>query len=68
MLRAFLAATIAFQCEHHLVNRGRADAEIFLHVCFGWGPAVQPGVESQIPPQFGREGGACACLEHAGAP
>jgi hypothetical protein len=34
-----------FEGQHHLVNRGRADAEAFLHVGFGRRPAVQPHVQ-----------------------
>jgi hypothetical protein len=30
----------AFERQHHLVDRGRADAEELLHVGFGWRPAV----------------------------
>jgi hypothetical protein len=30
----------AFEGQHHLVNRRRADAKILLHVGFGRGPAV----------------------------
>ena len=59
----------AFEGQHHLVNRRRADAEIFLHVGFGRGPAMQPGIEvdkSQILPLRGREG---FCQRtHAGHP
>lgn len=51
------------------MNRRRADAEIFLHVGFGRGPAMQPGIEvdkSQILPLRGREG---FCRRtHAGHP
>lgn len=48
----------AFPRQHHLVNRRRADAEIFLHVGLDRGPAMQPGIEvdkSQILPLRGRE-------------
>ena len=59
----------SFQRQHHLVNRRRADAEIFLHVGFGRGPAVQPRIEvdkGQILPLLGREG---FCRRtHAGHP
>ena len=26
---------VAFECEHHLVNRGWADLEVTLHIDFG---------------------------------
>lgn len=54
-----LDETGAFERQHHLVNRRRADAEIFLRVGFGGRPAVQPGIEvgkSEILPLLGREG------------
>src|SRR5947209_587015 len=47
------------QHQHHLVNRRRADAKIFLHVGFGRRPAVQARVEvnkRQILALLGREG------------
>jgi len=58
-----------FEREHHLVNRGWADAEVFLHVGFGRRPAVQAHVEMdkrQILALFGRKafGGAT----HSGHP
>jgi len=28
--------TVAFEAEDHLMNRRRADAEVALHVGFGW--------------------------------
>ena len=63
MLRGVLGCRLMrpcpFQRQHHLVNRRRADAEIFLHVGFGRGPAVQPRIEmdkGQILPLLGREG------------
>ena len=49
----------SLQRQHHLVNRRRVDAKIFLYVGFGRGPAMQPGVEvdkRQILPLLGREG------------
>jgi hypothetical protein len=49
----------AFQRQHNLVNRSRADPEILPHVGFGRGPAMQPGVEvdkGQMLPLRGREG------------
>lgn len=36
---------VAFERQHHLVNGGRADAKILLHVGFGRGPAMQERVE-----------------------
>jgi hypothetical protein len=48
-----------FQRQHHLVNRRRADAEIFLDVGFGRRSAVQPHKEvdiGQILRLLGREG------------
>ena len=58
-----------FQRQHHLVNRRRADAEIFLDVGFRRGSAVQAGIEvdkGQILPLPGREG---FCRRtHAGHP
>ena len=48
----------AFERQHHLVNRRRADAKKFLHVCFGRRLAVQTRVEvdkRQILTLFGRE-------------
>ena len=36
--------TRPFERQHHLVNRGRADAEVFLHVGFSRRPTVQAGV------------------------
>jgi hypothetical protein len=50
--------TRAFEGQHHLVNRGWADAEVLLHVGFGRRPAVQAGVEvdkGQILALLGRE-------------
>jgi transposase len=58
-----------FEGQHHLVNRGWADAEVFLHVGFGWRPAVQARVQvnkGQILALLGREGFSCAT--HAGHP
>ncbi|MGY3573031.1 transposase [Bradyrhizobium sp. USDA 4504] len=49
----------AFERQHHLVNGGRADAKILLHVGFGRWPAMQARVEvdkRQILPLLGREG------------
>ena len=37
-----------FEGQHHLVNRGRADAEVLLHVGFGRRTAVQPRVQVDI--------------------
>ncbi len=58
-----------FQGQHHLVNGRRADAKIFLHVGFGWRPAVQASVEvnkREILALLGREG---FCRRtHAGHP
>ena len=57
------------QHQHHLVNRRRADAKIFLHVGFGRRPAVQARVEvnkRQILALLGREGFCRAT--HAGHP
>ena len=55
--------------EHHLVNRRRAYAKVFLHVGFGRGSAVQPRIEvdeGKVLPLFGREG---FCRRtHAGHP
>ena len=48
-----------FEGQNHLVNRGWADAEVFLHVGFGWRPAVQARVQvnkGQILALLGREG------------
>jgi len=59
----------AFEREHHLVNRRRADAKILLHVGFGRRPAVQPRVEvnkRQILALLRREG-FCGAT-HAGHP
>jgi hypothetical protein len=73
----------AFQRQHNLVNRSRADPEILPHVGFGRGPAMQPGVEvdkGQMLPLRGREGFLSkdsrrpsdsvvrACLERGGTP
>jgi len=47
-----------FEGQHHLVNGRWADPEVFLHVGFGWRPAVQAGVEvdeRQILALLGRE-------------
>src|SRR5260370_22113725 len=47
-----------FEREHHLVNRRWADAKIFLHIGFGWRPAVQACVKvdkRQILALLGRE-------------
>jgi transposase len=57
----------SFQRQHHLVNRRRADAEIFLHVGFGRGSAVQARIvvdKGQILPLLGGEG----LRTHAGHP
>jgi transposase len=59
----------AFERQHHLVNRRRADAEVLLHVGFGWGPAVQPRVEvdkRQVLALLGRE--VFCSVTHAGHP
>ena len=48
----------SFERQHHLVNRRRADAKIFLHVGFGRRSAVQTRVEvdkRQILTLLGRE-------------
>ncbi len=48
-----------FERQHHLVNRGRADTKILLHVGFGRRSAVQARVEvdkRQILALLGREG------------
>jgi hypothetical protein len=48
----------ALEREHHLVNRRWADAKIFLHVGFGWRPAVQTRVKvdkREILALLGRE-------------
>src|SRR4051812_36347265 len=48
-----------FGCQHHLVNRGRADGEILPHVGFGRRPEVQARVEvdkRQILALLGGEG------------
>ena len=44
---AWLPSDEARPCEgqHHLVNRGRADTEVLLHVGFGRRPAVQTHVQ-----------------------
>jgi transposase len=59
----------SFQRQHHLVNRRRADAEIFLHVGFGRGSPVQARLvvdKGQILPLLGGEG---FCRRtHAGHP
>ena len=55
--------------QHHLVNRGRADAKKFLHVGFGRGLAVQTRVEvdkRQILALLGRE--VFCRVTHAGHP
>src|ERR1700758_3741095 len=55
--------------QHHLVNRRWTDAEIFLHIGFGWRPAVQARVDvdkGQILALLGREGFSGAT--HAGHP
>jgi transposase len=59
----------AFERQHHLVNGGRADAKILLHVGFGRWPAVQARVQvdiGQILALLGREG-FCGGT-HAGHP
>ena len=58
-----------FERQDHLVNRGWADAEVFLHVGFGRRPAVQARVQvdkRQILALLGREG-FCGAT-HAGHP
>jgi hypothetical protein len=58
-----------FHRQHHLVNWGRAHAEVFLHVGFGRWPAVQARVEvnkRQILALLGREG--FGVTTHAGHP
>src|SRR3546814_6077870 len=43
----------AFEGQHHLVDRWRADAEVALHVCLGRRPAVDTGIgvdEGEILP------------------
>jgi hypothetical protein len=58
-----------FERQHHLVNRGRADAEVFLHVGFSRRPTVQAGVQvdkRQILALLGRKGFTRAT--HAGHP
>src|SRR3546814_4096058 len=52
---AWLAAdqACAFEGQHHLVDRWRADAEVALHVCLGRRPAVDTGIgvdEGEILP------------------
>src|SRR3546814_12654959 len=52
---AWLAAdqACAFEGQHHLVRRGRADAEVALHVCLGRRSAVDAGLgvdEGQVLP------------------
>jgi hypothetical protein len=37
-----------FEREHHLVNRGWIDPEVFLHVGFGWRAPVQTRVQVDI--------------------
>ena len=52
--------TGAFQREHHLVNRRRADAKVFLHVGFGRGSAVQARIEvdkGQVLPLLAADAG-----------
>jgi hypothetical protein len=59
----------AFERQHHLVNRRRADAKKLLHVGFGRGLAVQTRVEvdkSQILTLLGRE--VFCRVTHAGHP
>ena len=51
----------AFEGEHHLVDGGRGDAEVALHVGFGGRPAVHARVgvdEGQILALLGREAGS----------
>lgn len=65
----------SFQRQHHLVNRGRADTEIFLHVGFRRRPAVQPRIEVDKCPCLGvkvfAEGltpairFSCSCVPHS---
>ena len=59
----------AFERQHHLVNRRRADAKKFLHVGFGRRLAVQTHVEvdkRQILTLLGRE--VFCRVTHAGRP
>jgi hypothetical protein len=59
----------AFERQHHLVNRGWADAKVFLYVGFGRRAAVQARVQvdkRQILPLLGREG--CCRATHASHP
>jgi transposase len=59
----------AFERQHHLVNRRRADAKKFLHVGFGRGLAVETRVEvdkRQILTLLGRE--VFCRVTHAGHP
>ena len=49
----------SFERQHHLVNRGRTDLKVLLHLGFGRGPTVQTRVEvdiRQILTLLGREG------------
>jgi hypothetical protein len=59
----------AFEREHHLVNRRRADAKVLLHVGFRRGSAMQTRIEvdkGQVLPLLGGEG---FCRRtHAGHP
>jgi transposase len=58
-----------FEGQHHLVNRWRADAEMFLHVGFGWRAPVQTRVQvdiGEILALLGRESFSRAT--HAGHP
>ena len=58
--------TRAFKRQHHLVNRRRADAEVFPHIGFGRGTAVQARVEvnkGQVLALLRREG--CSGTAHA---
>jgi hypothetical protein len=60
---------LAFERQHHLVNRRRADAEVFLHVGFGGRPAVETRVEVDIRQVLALLGREVFCrATHAGYP
>ena len=49
----------AFESEHHLVDGWRSDAEVTLHIGFGWSAAEDAGIgmnEGQILALFRGEG------------
>ena len=73
MLRGVLGfrLTLAFEGDHHLVNRGWADAEVFLDIGFGRRPAVQTSIEvneRQILALLGRKSFSQVVVTHAGHP